>query len=84
MWCTALPVGVILAVTAGPMSMDGPRYFPSTSWSSGKEVVVEQNFTHLYQPNLQNLLMSAVLPDIMDLGTSLSNLNMLWAVYDLT
>ncbi len=79
------PVRVrILAVMAGQMSMDRPTYFPSTSGSSGKEMVVEWNFTHLYQLRLQNWLMLAVLPDMMVLGTSSSNWNMLWAVCDLT
>ncbi len=68
----------------GAVSMVGPRYFPSTSRSSGNEMVVKQNFTHSYQSSSQNCLMLAVSSDMIVLDTSPFNLNMSWAVCDLT
>ena len=54
----------ILAVSANPTSMAGPRYCPRVILSSGKaiEFAVLQNINQLYQENLQIWLISAVPP----------------------
>jgi hypothetical protein len=62
----------ILAVSANPMSVAGPRYLPRVNFSLGNVIVftVSQNITQLYQANSQICLMSAVPPFMMVSGTS--------------